>query len=248
MLHYRLEGAGRRLLLLHPVGLDLTCFDALTRLLAPRHQVLRVDLRGHGRSPMTGEVVALRDYAADADELMTRLDFAPAAVAGFSFGGMVAQWLALAHPASVSALVLGACPSTLTSDMRAALAERGALAERLGMAAVADATLARWFTDDFRARGEAEAVRQRLLTMNAAAWAAAWRAMAELDTSPRLASIRAPTLCLAAECDRSVAPAALHAMAAAIPGAQYDVVAGAPHMLFLEQPGAVAAAITRFIG
>ena len=49
-LYYEIEGDGQTIVLLHAVGLDLTCWEAQVEVLAPRFRVLRVDLRGHGRS------------------------------------------------------------------------------------------------------------------------------------------------------------------------------------------------------
>ena len=248
MVHHQIDGSGRPVLLLHPIGLDLTCFDALARELTPRYQILRVDLRGHGRSPMTGDGVTLADYANDVHGLLMHLGYQPIAVIGFSFGGMIAQTLALDHPSDVDALIASACPGTLGAPLRAAMAERGAVAERGGMAAVVDDTLARWFTPGFVAGGGAEPVRQRLLTDDVRCWSAAWRAIAGLDTLPRLPAIRVPTLGLAADLDRASPPPVVEAIATAIPGARFEVIAGAPHMLFIEQPRAVAAAIQRFLG
>jgi 3-oxoadipate enol-lactonase len=247
MLHYRIEGSGRHILLLHPVGLDLTCFDRLVGELRPGYRVLRVDLRGHGSSPPVEHAPSLENYAQDVEALLEHLNYGPAEVIGFSFGGMIAQVLALDHPSCVNSLIVGACPSTFPQELRPTLVERGALAERGGMAAVVDATLARWFSDDFLARGEAETVRRRLLSGDVRGWSAAWRAIAALDTEPRLRSIEVPTLCLAAELDKASPPAGVEAIATAVPGARFELIAAAPHMLFIEQPRAVANAITRFL-
>jgi pimeloyl-ACP methyl ester carboxylesterase len=179
--------------------------------------------------------------------LLGALGFAPAAVAGFSFGGMVAQHLALKYPQDANALVICACPSTLKPENRAIAAERGAQAERSGIAAVLDATLERWFTPEFRASGAAEPARARLLSDNVAAWGQAWRAMAAIDTAPRLAAIRVPTLCVAGEFDKSSPPDIVAAIAERIAGARFAVVPGAPHMLFIEQPRAVARVIGDFL-
>ena len=51
ILNHIVEGEGTRALLPHPVGIDLTFLAPLAALPAPRHRVLRMDLRGHGRSP-----------------------------------------------------------------------------------------------------------------------------------------------------------------------------------------------------
>ena len=248
VLNYRLEGAGPRVVLLHPIALDLTCFDALAARLCAAFAVLRVDLRGHGSSPSSPAAPTLEDYAEDVHTTMVGLNFTPAAVVGFSFGGMLAQVLALNHPEDVSALVISACASTLTGEARRILADRGALAEREGMSAVVDATLARWFSGSFRERGDDGAVRKRLLETDPRRWAEAWRAMSAIDTAPRLGAIAVPTLCLAGEADQSAPPDTLRAIASRISGARLEVIPGAHHMLFLEYPQSVTAILADFIG
>jgi len=247
LLHYRIDGDGPRVVLLHPVGLDLSCFDALVTELGSRYRILRMDLRGHGRSRSMPGASGLRDYVDDIHAVLNGLAFAPAIVAGFSFGGMLAQLLALEYPNDVHALVISACPSTLTDEARTIIAERGARAEREGMAAVADATMERWFTPSFRQQGGDGPTRRRLLSADVMGWAQAWRAMAAIETAPRLASIDVPTLCLAGEVDVSSPPHVVEAIARGIPGSRFAIVSGAPHMLFIEQPHAVAAAIADFL-
>ncbi len=247
VLPHTIDGAGPHVVLLHPVGLDLTFLQPVAAELSRRYTVLCVDSRGHGRSPVLPPATRLEDYADDVHALIVRQGFAPCAVVGFSFGGMVAQTLALRHPQDVSALVPCACPSTLPDQNRGIFAERAATAERGGMAAVLDATLARWFTPAFRDRGGADAARARLLSDDVQGWAQAWRAMARIDTAPFLGSLRVPTLCIAGEVDLSSPPPIVAAIADAIPGARFAVIAGAPHMLFIEQPHAVANEIIAFL-
>ncbi len=247
LLNHQIDGSGRPVVLLHPVGLDLTFMQPLAAALSQRYMVIRVDLRGHGASPIAPPARTLADYADDIHALLVRLECAPAAVVGFSFGGMLAQTIALSYPADVNALVISACPSTLSDEGRIVVAGRGALAERSGMAAVVETTLERWFSEPFRERGGDRPARQRLLSDDVEGWAQAWRAMAAIHTAPQLASIRAPTLCLAGECDRSSPPAVVEAIANGIPGARFLVIPGAPHMLFIERPEEVAKAIEDFL-
>ena len=210
-------------------------------------ECLRVDLRGHGRSPAVAPDMDLTALADDVNDTLTAVEFAPSAVVGFSLGGMIAQTLALVHPQAVSALVLGACPATLSDEARQTMIDRGAAAERGGMAVVVDSTLRRWFTTPFLESGGADDVRRRLLGDDVRAWAMGWRAIARLDTHARLREIAVPTLCVAGEEDVSAPPAAVAAVAAAIAGAQFVVLPGAPHMLFIEQPRETAAAIASFL-
>lgn len=247
VLHHKIEGSGPHVVLLHPVGLDFTFLAPVAAELRKNFTSLSLDLRGHGRSPAAPPARSLDDYADDVHTLLAKLSFAPAAIVGFSFGGMIAQHLALKYPNDVSALAICACPATLKPENRAIAAARGADAERGGIAAVLDATLDRWFTPEFRASGGAEPARGRLLSDNVAAWAQAWRAMAAIDTIDRLSAIGVPTICVAGELDKSAPPDAVAAIAERINGARFAVIPGAPHMLFIEQPLAVARVIGDFL-
>lgn len=247
LLHYRIDGSGPKLVLIHPVGLDLTFFDPLVAELSARYRILRMDLPGHGASPPAPPAPTLSDYADAVHKLLAHVSWIPSAVAGFSFGGMLAQVLAIEHPNDAHALIIAACPSTLPSESRQILLERGALAEREGMPAVIDATMERWFTPRFRSEGRDRLVRARLLSGDVHGWAAAWRAMAKIDTAPHLNSIQVPSLCLAGEWDLSAPPAVVAAIAEQVPAGRFTVIPRAPHMLFIEQPGVVADEIAKFL-
>jgi len=246
-LHYEITGHGPHVVLLHPVGLDLTFLDPLADAMRQKFTILSVDLRGHGRSPLTPPAGSLQDFVEDVHALLVQLAYAPAALVGFSFGGMLAQVLTLSHPGDVSALVVCASRSTLTPEARQISAARGSDAERAGMAAVLEATMDRWFTPQFRASGSADAAAKRLLANDATGWAQAWRAISTIDTAARLDEIRVPTLCVAGELDKSSPPEIVKAIADKIPGARYAVVPGAPHMLFVEQPQEIARLVTGFL-
>jgi len=170
----------------------------------------------HGQSPVVPPAERLEDFADDVHALLAQRDFAPCAVSDSRSGHGRAD-PALRHPEDVSALVPCACPCTIAEGAARLYAERAATAERDGMAAVLDATLARWFTDAFRAGGGAETARERLLTDDVHGWAHAWRAMAKIDTAPHLHEIRVPTLCIAGALDKSSPPETVAAIARAIP-------------------------------
>jgi len=153
----------------------------------------------------------------------------------------------LKHPQDVSALVVCASRASLPTAARDIARARGDDARNRGMRDVLEATLDRWFTPAFRASGKETATRVRLLSDDVEGWAQAWYAMAAVDTLPRLGSVRAPTLCLAGELDKSTPPETMKEMTAAIPGARYAELEGAPHMLFLEQPEATARVVGDFL-
>ena len=246
-LHYELEGQGHPVVLLHPVGLDLTCWTAQVQVLASEFRVLRVDLRGHGRSAVPPPPYTLGGLASDVHALLHHLGLFPAHVIGLSVGGMVAQLLALEYAQDVSSLVLADTNSTLPQDARPAMIERGEAARREGMARVVDSTLQRWFTEGFMQSDVVATCRERLLADDATGWAATWRAISELDTEPRLKEIKVPTLVITGELDVSAPVSRARAMADLIPGALLHVVPGAPHMAPLEQPQLFNAPVLKFL-
>jgi pimeloyl-ACP methyl ester carboxylesterase len=160
---------------------------------------------------------------------------------------MIAQTIAIEHPNVLQRLILCGCPSEFPAAARPAIAERGASAERGGMAAVVDATMERWFTPGFIGSFEAERVRQRLLADDPRAWAIGWRAIARLDTSSGLAAIKAPTCCIAGSADAAVPLDAMRRLAGHIPQARFVELPGASHMMHLEQPDEFSAAVRAFL-
>lgn len=103
------HGAGPRVLMLGGSGYDLrkapTGFD--TRLGETCH-MLAFDARGHGRSEKPEVTPTMADFADDAAALMDAVGWERAHVVGYSFGGMVAQHMALRHPTRIERLVLAA--------------------------------------------------------------------------------------------------------------------------------------------
>jgi 3-oxoadipate enol-lactonase len=246
-LHFRRDGTGPAVVLLHPVGLDHASWEGIAGRLGGRFSVIRPDALGHGASPPAPAGATLADHAAAVHRLIRSQGLARPGVVGLSFGGMVAQTLALDHPEDVGALVLAGCSSRTTPERRPTLLERAAAAERGGMAAILEDTLQRWFTPAYLAAGNALPVAERLRSDSVEGWARAWRAMAGLDLTGRLEAIRVPTLCLAGERDAAAAPAVLEAIASRIPGARLSVLPGAPHMMHLEQPDAFASLVGGFL-
>jgi 3-oxoadipate enol-lactonase len=246
-LHCQVQGTGPAVVLLHPAGLDHTAMEGVAAALAPTRCVVSVDLRGHGLSPDAALGTSMADHAGDVDALIARHCDGPAVVVGVSFGGMVAQELALRHPRSVAGLVLCGCGATFADALRPALRQRGLDAEENGMAAIVDATLERWFTPDARSGPLADAVRERLLRNKPANWSATWHAISTHDALPRLAAVHVPTAVIAGEHDAAMPAAGSRQLAAAISVARWMCITGAPHMMQLECADAFNAQLRAFL-
>ena len=80
-------------------------FERLARMLRDRMWVVAYDLRGHGRSPWSGDQT-LPAHADDLAEVMETCGVAQSAILGDSFGARVALEFAAAHGDRVTALIL----------------------------------------------------------------------------------------------------------------------------------------------
>lgn len=105
--HYKREGRGPIILLLHSSGSSLLGFDQLTRHLARDFEVVRPDLPGFGLTgPRADRDYRIFTYVAFVARFMEQLAISRFSVAGSSLGGNIAWNLALDHPDRIDALIL----------------------------------------------------------------------------------------------------------------------------------------------
>ncbi len=106
-MYYEVHGTGAPVVLLHGGGSTIqTSFGRLLPRLAVRHQVIAVEMQGHGR---TADIDRPLTFAQDADDVATllqQLRIAQADFIGYSNGGTTAVQIAIRHPKLVRKLVL----------------------------------------------------------------------------------------------------------------------------------------------
>jgi 3-oxoadipate enol-lactonase len=237
-LYYEVDGEGPRLLFISGSMGDLRTHGApFSHPGLAAFTVARYDQRGLGRSAKPDVAYTMADYADDAAALLDTLGWDTARVLGVSFGGMVAQELALRHPQKVERLLL-ACtssggaggasyplhlvePSLGSGDvtvLRGLLDTRPEEAEKLAaaMASVASPPL------DADARA---GIRRQL------------EARAGHDTWDRLPRIACPTLVAAGRYDGIAPPENAVALASRIPDARLAFFEGG-HAFMLQDPTA----------
>jgi 3-oxoadipate enol-lactonase len=250
-LAYQVTGAGPAVVLVHGFGLDMRMWDPQAEYLAARHRVVRYDCRGFGSSGPFDPAVAYT-HAGDLLALLDHLGIGEAVLAGLSFGGRVVLQTALAAPDRVRGLVLLDAvldgvpwdpPSQAAIELAAQLAQaRGLLAGR-----------AAWLAHPlFAAARDRPEVAGRLAEMVAAYPGQHWighdpHAEADRRLIDMLPELAAPTLVIVGEQDVPGFREMSAVLARRIPGARYQVVAGAGHMVSMEQPAVVNAELTRFL-
>ena len=246
--HYRDEGRGPTLVLLHGTGASLHTWDAWTEALRGHFRVIRMDLPGFGLTgPNRGDDYRIETYVQFLEALRRRLDLDGFALAGNSLGGEIAWSYAVAHPTQVKALVL-VDPAGYLID-RPALVFRMARIPALSWAMtkldpgpLTEKTLRDCYADPSKVT-PALVERYRKLALregNRRAFVARVAQPAE-DHSADIAGIRSPTLILWGAQDRLIPVAHAYRFQRAIPSARlviYDSVGHLP----MEESGERSAA------
>ena len=124
-LHYRDEGRGPVLVLLHGSRASLQQWDGWVRELGGRFRIVRVDGMGHGLSGPDGR----NDYSAERqllllDRLFDQLGLQTFVLGGTSSGATVAVRYAAQHPARVEKLLLSTLPLRLPTRANTAALDR----------------------------------------------------------------------------------------------------------------------------
>jgi pimeloyl-ACP methyl ester carboxylesterase len=104
-LYYEIQGSGRPLILLHGGLMSSEMFGPILPALTERHQVILVDLQGHGRTADIDRPLDVRLIADDIVALADHLGLDRPDVVGYSFGGGVALQVAIRHPEKVGRVV-----------------------------------------------------------------------------------------------------------------------------------------------
>lgn len=228
---------------LHGLGGRRSNWDPQLAALSDVRRCCAWDQPGYGESP--GLPGPLPELAATVAGWVAGLSDGPVDVVGLSFGGMVAQHLALDHPHLVRTLALLDTSPAFGLDgvttKEAWLAGRIApLHDTAASAERVERVVAGLVGPDCGPE-----VRQVLVdSMRAvppASLEAACRSLVDHDTRERLHRITVPTLVAVGAEDTETPPAYAQEIASRIPGARYVAVPGAGHLLNLEAPDRVAA-------
>lgn len=236
-IHYRIEGSGPWITLSHALTTDLSMWDSLAAALSKRFTVLRYDTRGHGATSAPPPPYDFEMLVADLQGLLDALGVERTHFVGLSMGGMIGQHFALAAPTRINHLVVANSISRVPPETAAVWQQRIDQAKAEGTAALAPATLERWFTAPYRAtHPEVMARITRLIAATpVAGYVGCAEAIRRLDVTGRLGAVAAPTLVLVGADDPGTPPAASRAIAEAIPGARLEIIPSASHLSCLEQ-------------
>lgn len=228
------------LLVLGPsLGTNRQMWSGQLPALSRRLRVLRYDHPGHDGSAAPAGPYRIDELGKNVLAMLDEVGAERVDYAGVSLGAMIGMWLATHAADRIGRLAL-VCTSAYLPPANQWL-ERATRVREYGMAAIAEAVVARWFTDRLRAR-EPDVVASYLSMIskvNAEGYAGCCEAIAAMDLRPNLPRVAAPTLVIAGAEDPATPPEHARAIATAVPDSRLVVVAGAAHLTNVEQPAQV---------
>jgi 3-oxoadipate enol-lactonase len=235
--------SGPVIVLMHGAAGNSDCWlQQLPAFQAAGFRVITYDLRGFGRTRSAPGQDASGSMAADLHDLAQGLSLPRFAVVAQAYGGFGALEFAADEPEALDALVVSTSFGGLTDPEYAALRSRYVPAD-LNSRPVEERELGA----TYRAANP-EGVR-RFLAMEAGSYRGdgARQSLRQPMTLDRVATIRVPSLIIAAEEDLYAPPPVMRAFAERIPGARFEVIEKAGHCAYWEQPEVWNALILDFL-
>jgi proline-specific peptidase len=262
---YRVYGSGSRALLcLHGgPGCPSSYLDSLTDLASDDLRVVLYDQLGCGESeaPDDTSLWTLARFTREVEQVRSALDLGRIDLFGHSFGGMLAQEWALAHPDDLRTLTLAstACSVAQLRDGLAGLIARMPDEQRRALAAGPDAPGHAEAHAAFSQRHlcripTPEPVRRALDSFSAPVYATLWGhdgftidgGMTTWDVSDTIERIRVPTLITVGRYDE-VTPACAESIRARIAGSELVEFPSSAHLAHWEERGAFMACMRGFL-
>jgi pimeloyl-ACP methyl ester carboxylesterase len=241
-LHYIAAGRGAPVVLLAGYAGDHLSWGLQFPAFRARHHVIALDNRGCGRSDTPDVPYTTALMAADVIALLDHLGIEAAHVVGLSLGGMIAQEVALEHPARVLSLQLHSTAGRSDRYLRVLLDTWRLVRAQLGREMVQQ-SMALWLFGrrTFADRPELIDMLMRQATAypyapTEAGFARQGEAVTTHDALDRLGSLSCPTLITSGEDDALLPPRFGRELAEKIPHAELHIVRDAGHMWCWEKP------------
>jgi 3-oxoadipate enol-lactonase len=248
LLHVSVEGrdGGPTLMLSNSLGTTMQMWEPQMAALTKLFRVIRYDRRGHGKSGVPPGAYSMERFGRDVLAILDDLNIDKVHWCGLSMGGMIGQWLGANAPQRFEKLIL--CNTSCYYPDPTNWHNRIKAVQQGGLAAVADAVIAGWLTEDFREHQPQITANMKamLLATPAAGYIACCEALSTLDQRALLPRITSPTLVIAGRHDMATPLAAGEFIRSQIHGASMTIL-DAAHISNVEQAHAFTDAVVGFL-
>ncbi len=202
-------------------------------------RVLRADLRGHGGSDPAPGLYAMDDLVGDAVEVMDQLGIDKAIYWGLSIGGMIGQGLGINHASRLRSLILCDTQSQSPADAQERWGARIVQIRRdNSLEPIADTTLGRWLSPEFKARnpGRWKQIRETVAACTPTGYIGCAAAIQNFKWTDQLSKIAAPTYVLCGEDDPGANPEENAMIARTVQRGEFLMIPKARHLPNIEDP------------
>lgn len=242
-------GVGETVLFIHGLGGTSNTWTPLAAAFQ-RHETLRFDLPGSGRSSRVEGALSIDRFVQAALRVLDWRGCERAHLVGHSLGTIVAAHLAAREPKRVRSLALFGPLLAPPDSARPAIRTRGEKARRdgvAGMAAIADALVQASISAESKARRPAAIafVRESLMRQDPEGYARSCEALAEAQPADP-ARIACPALLVTGDEDAVAPPQSVRALAEKIAHSQAEVLRGCGHWTPVEKPEDCVELLRRF--
>ena len=246
-LFYESHGEGPAIVFLHGRGGNHLSWWQQVPYFESRFRCITIDHREFGLSKEVNNGPGRKAFADDLHELLDHLKIDKACLVGQSMGGFTAMSFAMRAPDRVAGLVLadttgGIVTADIQSEMRRAIAALPAdpLSRSLALGfPQREPELTFLYSALGRLTFSIRESLEDLLTNEDGP---------SLPDLADLAVYKVPALVIVGSEDVLVPPVVAHMVAAHLPGARLEVIAGAGHSAYFEKPAAFNAALEGFVG
>ncbi len=239
-LYYQIRGDGVPLIMLHGSLCRHRLWDQ-QRILANQVQIVLLDLPGHGESESLDDEISVSRFANVIAKFIELLGLRTVVPVGHSLGGAIAIQLALDYPRLLRGLILvgtGAKLGVLPAILEGLETQFEAVIDltigQLGFASGVNPKLV-------------ELAKAECLRCKPAIGHADFVACNDFDVRDRIHEIKVPTLVVVGEEDRLTPVKWAQYLADNIRHAQLKIIAGAGHLVMLEQPTKFNKAVNSFL-
>jgi 3-oxoadipate enol-lactonase / 4-carboxymuconolactone decarboxylase len=250
-MNYTLQGTPNSPVLIfsNSLGSETMMWDELVPYLLPYFRVLRYSYSGfiipkNEQTDLQSEYT-IDNLAQQVIELMDTLKIETAYFCGLSMGGLVGQWLGINHPQRFKKIALSNTGAKIgTTDT---WNDRIKTITKNGMESIVDATMERWFTDNFRKTNPTRVAETRAMFLRSdiASYAACCEAIRDADFREQLHNLSVETLVITGDEDPVTNVAQAEFLVGHIPNATLTVL-HARHLAASELPKEFAEILIQF--
>ena len=234
---FRRRGSGKTLVLLHGFLGGAGVWALQENYLSDAFDLVCIDLPGFAGSTVLRAPTSVDGYASAVIARLDSLRVGQFSLLGWSFGGMVAQQMALEHSPRLDRLILYG--TSATGDLPSRFETWDESARRIkaeGVEPTLARTVATWFVD-----GELNpfysSCKKACSGTSLRACLAAIQAIRAWEATERISAIAVPTLVMVGDRDRSTTTSDSMVLWKSIPGASLCVLPGCAHGAHMQNPG-----------